>query len=207
MVIYHGINDLWANNVPPSGFKSDYAHMQPWYKRNALLDSSLIARYAYNSYYKGTGVFPRENINAANFASNAVLERNLRELVTLIRENGGVPILMSFAWHIPDNYSLEGFNNYTLGYNNPTHYDECPVELWGSTAYVREGLDLHNQTIRNLASETQTHLIDLDVYLSSNIENFGDVVHLSEIGTDRLVQAVGRELGNLVSGAPDQALR
>ncbi|MEQ9449979.1 MAG: GDSL-type esterase/lipase family protein [Pseudomonadales bacterium] len=203
VVIYHGVNDLWTNNVPAADFRTDYSHMQPWYKRNILLENSLVARYLYNGYYRGTGVFPRDNINAADFASNATFESNLQELIAAIRANGATPILMSFAWHIPENYSLDGFKAYEVGYNNPTHYDECPVELWGTTSYVRAGLNLHNQTLRKLARNTQTHLIDLDSYLSGNIENFGDVVHLSDIGTDRLVERVGRELGVLAADALD----
>jgi hypothetical protein len=60
VLVYHGINDLWANNAPPERFRDDYSHMGGWYARGPLLDRSLIARRAYNRWvHEGVNyVFP-----------------------------------------------------------------------------------------------------------------------------------------------------
>jgi hypothetical protein len=118
------------------------------------------------------------------------LERNIRELVKLVREDGAIPILLTQAFNIPPNYSKDAFYKNALGYNNPTNYNRNPVELWGEVAYVAEGIRKNNETIRRIASEENAMLIDQDAMLSHDITNFGDVVHLSEEGTDRFVKYV-----------------
>ncbi len=197
VLIYHAINDLWASNVPKEDFREDYSHLDPWYRRSGLLNDYLVARYSYNLLSGRAGVFPRENSNAADFASLATFEQNMRQLVDIVVDKGGVPVLMTFAWHIPENYTLRKFRRYELGYNNPEHYDECPVELWGEPAFIREGMTRSNDIVRRIAREYQLPLIDLEQSLSADIENFGDVVHLSEIGTDRLIEVVGSRLVEL----------
>lgn len=197
VLIYHGINDLWASNVPPEAFQNDYSHLDPWHKRTTLLDHSLTARFMYNLTSSREGVFPQQNSNAADFASVQTFEQNIRRIVSLIKAKDGLPVLMTFASHIPEDYSLARFRSYSLGYNNPEHYDECPVELWGTPAYVREGLEKNNEVIRSLSKELELPLIDLDHSLSPDIRNFGDVVHLSESGTERLIDIVGERLRDL----------
>ena len=49
VLIYHGINDLWANHVALQEFRDDYSHLDATYTRNAVLNNSVIARYFYNA--------------------------------------------------------------------------------------------------------------------------------------------------------------
>lgn len=197
VLIYHGINDLWASNVPATAFNEDYSHLDPWNKRSELLDHSLTARFTFNLLSSREGVFPQQNSNAADFAAVRTFEQNILQIVNMVIERGGQPVLMSFASHIPEGYTLESFRSYSLGYNNPDHYDECPVELWGTPEYVREGLIKNNNILRKVAREMDLPLIDLDQSLSQDITNFGDPVHLSDSGTDRLVEIVGNSLREL----------
>ncbi len=187
VLIYHGINDLWANNVDPGRYSSDYAHQNPWGRRTAFLDNVVLARIIYNAFHPGAGAFPESASNRANFMAEESFEANLRSLVLSVRENDGKPVLMTFAWYIPEDYTLDRFLAGGVGYNNPTRYDYCPVELWGDVAYVNAGLERTNAIVRRIASELNVDLVEQYDHLGQNLENFGDPVHFSEIGTERFI--------------------
>jgi hypothetical protein len=150
---------------PPDDFKADYSHQNPWGRRNFLLDNSVVARWVFNSRHSAQGTFPAVS-NQANFMAERSFESNLRALVDAVRSNGGTPVLMTFAWFVPEDYSLDRFKSGDLPYNNPTRYDYCPVELWGDVAYVKEGLERLNAIIRRLAGELGVDLIEQDERLS-----------------------------------------
>jgi lysophospholipase L1-like esterase len=188
VLIYDGINDLWMNHVSATKFADDYSHWSSWDKRNLLLNHSLIARYVYNLFWiPKQQMFPKENINGAQFRSYLTFETNIRQLIQDIRTDQGVPVLMTFAWNIPNNYSKDAFDRGTLGFNNPTNYDKWPVELWGPVDYVREGMHHNNSIIRKVAREEAVPLLDQQGRLGGDISNFGDIVHLSEEGTDHFI--------------------
>ena len=204
VLIYDAINDLWMNHVSAEKFRDDYSHARPWYKRNFLLNHSIIARYLYNRilwslpkciYSNAWAQFIKnplllECYNGANFRAYTTFEGNIRKLIELVRKDNGVPILMTFASNIPANYSKEAFERGSLGYVNPTNYDKQPVELWGGVEYVREGIRQNNLIIRAIAREEHVLLIDQEKKLSDNIRMFGDPVHLSENGTDIFVKNI-----------------
>jgi len=197
LLIYDNINDLWANNAPLKDFKEDYSHLGPWYQHNLFLDHSLIVRKIYNFFsFRKTGpklyyAFPDANAeNQAHFASESSLRKNLKTLVEESRDNEITPILMTFAYSILDNYSLEKFKEHSLGYNNPNNYDAQPVELWGSPNYVREGIERHNKVIREVSKEMGVLLIDQEALVGKDLRWFGDLCHLSEEGTDLFVQNI-----------------
>lgn len=193
--VYHAINDLWANHVPAAQFRADYSHLDPWYTRNALLDHSLLARKAYNSWVYprtvgggGRGYPAPADENGSAFASEPVFAANLRALVAAIRASGSTPVLLTFATYLPPDYSYEKFRAHALGYVNPEEYDQTPVEMWGSPAFVREGIRRHNAVIRAVARESGTTLLDIEAEFAGQPALFGDVCHLSEQGTARLVE-------------------
>jgi lysophospholipase L1-like esterase len=196
VLIYEGVNDLWMNHISADKFKSDYSHARPWYRRNIVLNNSLLARYIYNNflwsrpkcYFEDWPVLACHN--GANFRAYETFAKNTRDLVKLIRNDKGVPILMTFAWYIPANYTRQAFLDDKLGYVNPTHYDKCPVELWGAVTYVREGIQELNRIIRNIARDENVLIIDQDEMLSDNILMFGDPVHPSEKGADIFVRNI-----------------
>ncbi len=189
VLIYHGINDLDANHVSPEDFRPDYSHFHPFFVRNALLDHSIAARVVYNRF-----LFKRaETVSmGAGHASERAYEQNLELLVSRVRETGGVPILMTFAWSIPEKYSEEAFEQGALGYNNPEKYNPCPVEMWGSPAYVWEGLSRHNAVTRAVAARLNVPLIDQEKHIGKDVKMFGDPVHLSEEGTESFVVEICR---------------
>ena len=191
VLIYHGINDLWMNHVHQEMFSSDYSHFSPWNVRGWLLNKSFLARLIYNQIlHKIFRPQPKILVNGTHYSSVDTFEHNIRETVRLIRYNGGSPILMTFAWYIPEDYTLNKFKKNMLDYNNPTSYDRCAVEMWGLVDYVKEGLSRHNSIIKKIAKEEKVLLIDQESRLCGHPEYFGDVVHLSEIGTDLFVKNI-----------------
>lgn len=116
-----------------------------------------------------------------------VLRENLRWLVRAVREDGGVPVLSTFAWAIAPGYTQERFVKGAAGYANPERYDYCPVELWGPEAWVREGLVRINVAIHQVAAEERVPLLDMERLLGRDLRLFGDVCHPSEAGVDAFV--------------------
>lgn len=199
VLIYHAINDLWANLVPPDQFDENYTHLGCAYHRGILLDHSLIARGLYNRFLCHVAPpqfqFSRMPLNnAAGYASERTFRRNLRTLVERARSNGARPTLMTFAWSIPANYTKERFNAGQLGYRNLDKYDANGVELWGTPEYVREGLVRHNRIVRELAVELNAPLIDAEALMDHNPFWFGDPCHLNEEGTERFVSYIARSM-------------
>ena len=132
VLIYHGINDLWANHIPIESFQSDYSHLGSWYKRNVWLDSCLICRTIYKKWlYQGP--VRGSSGHLSDFSSEATFKRNILTLVRDIRRDDSTPILMTFAWNIPANYTQAAFEVHSLGYNNPTNYDRLARRTLGIT--------------------------------------------------------------------------
>ncbi len=192
ILFYNGINDLWANHVLPEDFYSDYRQLDPWNRRNLFLDNSLLARYSYNFlYYKIKPfaqyqfVFPKKPyINAANFASLQSFTANIEQIIAISKSIGAKPVLMTFAFHLPDNYSRQAFLDKQLDYSNPDSYDSRDVYNWGPPEYVREGLARENSIIRKIAADKKIVLIDIDAEMSAQGRWFGDVCHFSDAGVD-----------------------
>lgn len=195
VLIYHGINDLLANHVPPEDFSPAYTQINPWYRRGPLLDRSLLARWIVDGWVEAdrlATLYPNTAVeNLADYAAAPVFEDNLRALICAARRHGATPILMSFAYSIPDHYTQDAFWKDQIGYNNPQlSYDPCPAELWGSVPYVREGLRRHNARIRRIATETGVLFLDQQANMGEDLKWFGDVCHFSDIGTDRFISYI-----------------
>jgi hypothetical protein len=187
VIVYHRINDLWANHCKAGEFRQDYSHLDPWFKRNTLLNHSLIARSLYNQWIWRPLEDQFDLRNGADHAAARSFDANLRSLIDAITESGGTPIVMTFASNIPSEYDPTRFAQNALGYGEALGFRPTPVELWGDVDYVRNGLRLHNRVIRDFVDNVPTLLLDQEAVLSSNIKNFADPVHLSEAGGRRFV--------------------
>ena len=191
VIIYHGINDLFANNVPASTYRPDYSQIDPWYHRGPIVDRSLLVRRISNRSADESRVataYPQPDVeNGAQFASAQVFEASLRRIIETAQGRREVPVLVTFAWAIPPNYSRDAFDEVTLGYNNREYYDPCPVETWGSPAYVAEGIQRHNAITRRLAAEYGVPLLDQEALMGKDLQWYGDVCHFSEPGTERFI--------------------
>jgi len=190
VLIYHGINDLWANHVSLADFRPDYSHLDAWYKRNLILDNCVTCRIIYNRWIYARPP-PRLMGDLSTFPSEQIFKRNIMKLIAAIREDGATPILMSFAWNIPVDYTYEAFQSNSLGYRNPENYDRWPAELWGPPEYVREGLQRNNRIISELARTEGVLLIDQETLMGKSLQWFGDPVHFSDEGVERFIANIG----------------
>jgi lysophospholipase L1-like esterase len=182
ILVYHGINDTWANNVAPDDFETDYGHLDAWYVRNWVLEHSMLARDLYNKlgYRK-----PKRLNGRSAFRSVETFGANLEDLLTRILARGAVPLLVTFASCVPPDYRLERFLKGEVSYNNPDRYDPQAIEGWGPREKVLEGIERHNTITRELAAEFNVPLLDAAHAFGSDPVDFGDVCHFSEPGTDR----------------------
>ncbi len=202
VLFYNGINDLWANHVLPEDFHEDYRQLDPWNRRNLLLDNSLLARYSYNALHgkiqpqpRYQFVFPKKPyINAANFASVPAFAGHLEQIIATSKKSGAKPVLMTLAFHLPDNYSRQAFLDKSLDYSNPDNYDSRDVYNWGPPDFVREGLSRENAIIRDMAKKYDVTLIDVDAKMSGQGRWFGDVCHFNDAGVDVFTALVAEAL-------------
>ena len=196
VVIYHGINDLWANNVRSHKyFRDDYAYISPFHRRSWVLDRSLIARHIYKTIWNlerwlwnqtGRGFYI---FNGASYETVRTLTSNVASIIQKAREDGAEPILMTFAWHLADGYTEEKFVARELGYvADQVPEGCCGVNVWGPVEYVTEGLVRHNEALRTLGRSENVTMIDQHSLLSLEIANFQDICHFSELGAQRFAR-------------------
>jgi hypothetical protein len=185
IVIYHGINDTRMNCCPEADFRDDYSHCQ-WY-------ASFAGRLA--------GTAPRPPFTALTFRgkiplgeqSEAVLDygrtiktgpafrKNLETIVAAAHTARTPVVLMSFAWHIPEDYSRDRFERGALDYGDGEH--RLPVELWGRPDAVGATIEVHNAAVRALATRYDNVLfIDQRELLPRDGRYFSDVCHLTADG-------------------------
>lgn len=185
VLIYHGINDTWANNVEPEDFRTDYSHLDAWYRRNWILDRSILARDLYNTriYRK-----PKRVNGAGGLRSTETFRANLEGLVRDVLAQGSVPLLVTFATCVPEDYTLQRFLAGEVSYNNPERYDPQAIEGWGPRDQVLTGVEQHNAITREVAAAFEVPLLDAAQLFGSDPFDFGDVCHFSEPGTDRFAR-------------------
>lgn len=197
VLFYHGINEVRANNCPPDVFKEDYSHYA-WYEllnvyhrhRNTLKVSvipyamdyiacrltQMIRKQAYIAQ------FDRPPEPWLGYGSNILtaisFSNNLEDIIGLAESRGEKPVLMSYAYHLPPDYTLAGFTNKTLDYAEHT----LPAELWGEPAHVVKGIQTHNQVIRNIADHRDVIFIDFEKMVPKSGIYFNDICHLSPKG-------------------------
>lgn len=195
VLIYEGINDLWMNHYEKKDFRADYSHELPHYRRNLILDNCLSCRIVYNILNSD----PRKRVpQGSGYQAEESFEKNLRELIALIRQQGAKPVLMTFASYIPAGYTDKKFEERTAGYSADIdpEGDYWPIAIWGTPDYVEEGLRRHNAITRKLAAELQVDLIDQEALFNAEPalkqERFGDVCHFSNAGVDFFVDNVAR---------------
>jgi len=206
VLVYNGINDVTQNYVSESDFRLDYTHCH-WYasfqKRlqtgrltltDVGQDLSLITRSrpGPDSYHFGTTI-----------KTDRAVARNLRYITENAKAAGSRTALMTFAWHVPDDYSLARYKAGTLDYAEGGFHIE--VEFWGSPDQVPSIMRAQNEQIRILARETETILIDQENLLDGP-QFFSDVCHFTPLGCETFAQNIVRRLFDEPGSATDTTL-
>jgi len=204
VMLYHGANEARTNNAPPEMFREDYSHYS-WYAMvNALAPShgTAVFALAYTLRYAAARARQRwapdryvpTNEPRAEWVeygrkvrSVASFEHNVAAILALASERGDPVMLMTFATHVPANYSREAFVEKRLDYR----LHKMPVETWGRREYVMAAVAAHNDVVRRLASEHKEVLfVDQAALMEGSARNFDDPFHLTIEGSVAFVEHV-----------------
>lgn len=215
IVVYHGINELRANNCPPEMFQDDYSHFSYYSILNRvvrLMDIPVLNRsfLAFKVVLKW-GEFIRkriEKLNPQSFVptheplqgwleygkdvrSADVFRGNLENILELAKERSQMVLLMTFAYVIPEGYSQESFKAGALGYGCEMDIG-VPVELYGRSENVRKGLEIHNGVMLDMAEEYECYFVDQAELMDENLDYFIDVCHFSREGITQFAVNIAR---------------
>lgn len=208
VVIYHGLNELRANNVPPELFHSDFSHYA-YYEtlRDVLGDGRLWpfaapytleywlrARREASAARAGHPIrVPRHDPRAswtaygAEIRSAGPFRKNVEAILDLAAERREPALLLTVATYVAPGYSRDAFDARRLDY--ATHY--TPIELWGVAEHVAKGVAAHNAEIRALvAARPGLAFFDLDAALPKERRYWNDVTHFTVAGSQRVAELV-----------------
>ena len=215
IILYNSINELRANNVPDVLWRDDYSHYAWYDEANFYFHHDHLARYGtilpfYLKHlavvldrkvlHKGQKVcYNSEQTRPEWWRFGAIVKsekpfrRNLERTIALARTKHEPVLVMTYAYYLPPDYSLERFEKGQLDYAQSA-VKGSPVEIWGLPANVRKGLDVHNNVLREFAQTDGAFFVDQQALLGGRPKNFIDVCHLSPAGMEQFVHNIFTEL-------------
>lgn len=210
LVVYHGVNDTYLNNVPPGAFRSDYTHAER-FEQLRLLDAHpevgalsfpFTLRYAISRVREQTrmGDQPRREWHqyGADMRTPPIFRANLERIVRMAEERDTPVVLMTYAYYVPADYTEEAFRQRSLDYGAHT----SPISLWGTPEHVARAIDLHNTAVRDLAAQTPGAVfVDQQQLMPVGKDYFDDCCHLTALGSRRFVEHVMAALPRRSVGA------
>ena len=102
-------------------------------------------------------------------------------------------VLMTFAFHLPVDYSRDAFLQQGLSYGEG--FFRIPVESWGPAEGVAAAVAAHNREIRDLAERREDVVfVDQHKRLSHEGHLFSDVCHLTDAGIETFVDGLVQTL-------------
>jgi len=211
VVFYHGINEARANNCPKELFRDDYSHWG-WYRLVADYENGgerlfvlpYTLNFAYTKIGSKTGLIkfvpkhrPGEEwlVHGATIRTEGTFRANLDRIRVIAAERGDPLLVMTFATHVVDGYTLDRFRAGELDYAGR----DMPIELWGEPEQVLQAIKVHNRVIREIAARPDVFLVDQETEMPHGRRYFLDVCHLTEEGLAALV-------ANVVSGIEKHGL-
>ena len=125
------------------------------------------------------------------------------EAILELADTSGTPILlMTFAYHVPKDYTFQRFVDGKLDYDPLDYATDLPIELWGIPENVVAGLRAHNEVIREVAaSYNKVILVDQERLLREG-PLFIDICHLSVEGRTRFLDNIMTAVGPLFARTP-----
>jgi hypothetical protein len=220
VVFYHGINETRANNCPPRVFKADYSHYS-WYRVVNFMDQNprcmrwlatpYVVEYGWTRLLERLGLLsllPREIPRqdwvryGGEIKTARSFEANLSQIVEIARGRHERLLLLTYAYYVPADYSLprllEGRLDYAACKQRP-----MPIEVWGDPRHVVEGIEAHNEKIRQVARRSREVLfLDLEQRIPKSGELFCDVCHLSPAGSEAVASAIADVVLEVIRASP-----
>jgi len=192
VVMYHGINDTRMNCCPQSEFKDDYTHCY-WYrgmKRRVAAGRLSLAGLIQDDMQSliPLGEPEPESLDLGRtIKTGPAFRANLEGVVHGAKDSAQPVLMMTFAYHVPGNYSRTQFEAGRLDYGPGKH--QLPIELWGRPDNVARTIDVHNGIVDELASKNDhVVLVDQHSLMPKDGEHFSDPCHLTEAGVTRFVE-------------------
>ncbi len=204
VLVYHGINEVRANNCTSERFRPDYDHFA-WYQLINSYERNASGRFLVAPYtikfvamkiagrLGWTDTLPMHRPSESSMALGCDVKTvesfraNLQGIIDLAGKRGERVVLATFAYYIPDGYDEAKFDARSLDYT--THL--FPIELWGRPDCVAKVLDAHNRVIVELAQQSDNVLlVDQNALIPKNAEHFNDVCHLTHEGCLSFVQNI-----------------
>jgi hypothetical protein len=213
--IYHGINDVRSNNVRLKDYKIDYKHIQFYdelwtiyaHKESKYLISPLylellskrilayldLREYIHKEFLSFLVNEDKDLIdkyfNLPCIRPSIIsFQRNLNSILEMAFNHGIQPVLCTYAFYQPDNYSYTSFMKGELDYTGKLF----PTELYGPPSCIPYGIKGHNQVIRKTAKKHANRLkfLNFEKILTKTGDNFTDICHLSIDGCIQLQTAL-----------------
>lgn len=196
VVVYHGINDHFLNNCPRALYRDDYTHA-PRFHQIKVLESHpehscfvlpYTLRYLRSRWGEQLHLDDRphrsHNDLGVDLKTPPAFRANLEEIAATAKLRGEPLVLLTFASHIPANYTEEAFQAKQLDYDR--HHD--PLRIWGTTESVPLALRAHNGIVRDVAAEhAHVHLVDMARRMPGGKAYYHDACHLTPAGCARFV--------------------
>jgi hypothetical protein len=207
VVVYHGINEVRTNHVPPEMFRDDYGHYS-WYRFvNAIDRDRYLPVVALPYFVKHAVIVLRDRFGVSNVLPTSDLRpewleygldvksagpfrENLSAILDLAESRGEPVLLMTFASHVAEGYSREAFEALELGYTR----HRSPLRWWGTPETVVAGIEAHNAVIRDLAGARGTRFVDQAALIPGERRVYNDVCHFTVAGSELFVDNMMGEL-------------
>lgn len=207
--IYHGINDARANNWPQEDFDTLYRHVEFYddlalvleHSELPLLTSWFAVDWLRHTLRKKEKIYlPKEIFigllngkpekylrNGNSIKTRKSFQSNLEYIIKLAAIKNEQVILSSYAWYLPDNYSIEAFKRGLLDYDQQIF----PTELYGIPENVKRALIIHNELVYTLSQKHENlKYFDLNSRIPKSKEYFNDICHLNAKGCNIMMNSL-----------------
>ena len=205
--VYHGINDTRVNNIDAQHFDSSYHHIE-FYDDLAVLERhaeiSIVClpfmmdwlahsikkskkKYIPKEIFKGLLSGNPESFleHGSDIKSEATFRQHLTKIIKMATERQEQVVLSTFAWYMPENYTIERFKKGELDYDQQVFQ----TELYGLPDNVVAGLKVHNEVVKELHQQyAQTLFFDLNDSLIKSSRHFNDICHLNITGCNAMAE-------------------
>lgn len=203
VLVYHGINEVRANNCPEEVFRCDYSHYK-WYRLINQIKAHNEINFVTFPYVFDLAflqlkelIFPPAIVPGhaprkdwikygTVIKTRKSFSRNLKKIITLSRNKHEPIILLTFAYYVPADYSLDKFNKKMLDYG----LHRSPIEIWGTPKNVVKGIKVHNQVVKTLAHNLGTYFVDMEKLIPKQGKYFEDICHLTHAGSEKFVENI-----------------
>lgn len=204
VVVYHGINEVRANNCPSAVFRSDYAHFS-WYRlindferqadsRWLILPYTvefaalkIVDRLGWSGFLPTHKPGPESLDYGCDVKTVGSFRNNLAGIIGIAARKKEPVLLMSFSYYIPEGYSEERFWERSLDFTAHTF----PVELWGKPECVAAAIVAQNAIVEELAGEfDHVFFVDQQTLIPKEGRYFNDICHLTHEGCERFVDNI-----------------